>query len=78
MSDWRDIRTAPKDGTKIDLWVVFPDGGRRWPDASWKLAGQTAFSGPDNWASQDGVPLHGLVDRPVATHWMPPPAPPAA
>ena len=22
MSEWRDISTAPKDGTEIDIWIV--------------------------------------------------------
>jgi hypothetical protein len=71
---WQSIETAPKDGTKIDLWVVFPTEqpeGKRWADASWREPGQHNCKGPANWTSSSGWPLHGLTDKPVATHWMP-------
>lgn len=67
-SGWQPIGTAPKDGSKIDLWVVFPNGGQRWPDSFWNtVAG--------NW--QHGhYTLAQYLDKPFATHWMPLPGPP--
>ena len=38
--DWQPIKTAPKDGTQIDLWMVDQDGnGWREADA-WFVAGR--------------------------------------
>jgi transcriptional regulator with XRE-family HTH domain len=69
-NSWLPIETAPKDGTPLDLWVVFEDGGRRWADARWLEAGQHSCHGPANWSSRDGFPLHGFMDKTVhATHW---------
>jgi len=76
--NWQPIETAPKDGTLIDLWVVFLSGGQRWADASWKEAGQHNCSGPSNWTNNGGWPLHGLLGKPVATHWRPRPEAPAS
>lgn len=65
--EWQDISTAPKDGTKLDLWVVFQEtGARRVPDAHWndKLGG---------WQ----LGQHNALDYmtpPAITHWMPLPA----
>ncbi len=36
MMDWQPIETAPKDGTRFDLWMVDEDGrGCRVADAYW-------------------------------------------
>lgn len=36
MRKWQKIDTAPRDGTKVDLWMVDQDGeGWREPDAYW-------------------------------------------
>lgn len=36
MRPWQPIETAPKDGTRIDLWLVDQDGdGERVTDAYW-------------------------------------------
>jgi len=60
MSEWQDISTAPKDGTRILVYqrIGGPDFVR-WIGA------------PHNKWSIDGF---GSVDKP--THWMPLPAPP--
>ena len=71
MSDWQPIETAPKDGTRVLIYVEGfiavcemceePDGSRRW------ICGETTR-------------LDGRVERvqlnACATHWMPLPAPP--
>ena len=38
ITDWKPIETAPKDGTKVDLWVEWPGrspAAGRDPDAEW-------------------------------------------
>lgn len=69
---WRPIETAPKDGSKVDLWVVWPEynddsaHARRAPDASWDA---------DDWLIGQ-YKLGQFMAKPYATHWMPPPADP--
>lgn len=67
MSKWQPIETAPKDRTKVDLWIVehaFPDKGSRLPDAYWDN---------DRWYTAQGYPIANWY---WASHWMPvPPAP---
>jgi hypothetical protein len=73
---WRDISTAPKDGSAIDLWVDWPEfdngfgvspaHGSRWPAARWV---------DGDW--YDGqFSLHQYSAKPSALHWMPMPSPP--
>jgi hypothetical protein len=62
---WRGIESAPKDGTKIDLWVVFPKGAHRYADGYWD-DGEWRLSVPESWYDP----------RPQITHWMPLPLPP--
>lgn len=76
-NEWSPIETAPKDGRRIDLWVVFPSRSYRWPDARWMEAGEHNCLGPANWCTSAGFPLHGLTEKPFATHWMPLPEAPA-
>jgi hypothetical protein len=68
---WQDIATAPKDGSRLDLWIIHPgNGGRRYPDSFWDDA-------PGDWKiGQYHTKMY--VDPPAVTHWMRPPAPPAA
>ncbi|WNV09996.1 hypothetical protein [Tardiphaga sp. 709] len=63
---WRDISTAPKDGTHVDIWS--PSSGRH-PDAAYNAAEYTSGV-PWGWGSQR---LGRIRD---ASHWMPTPAPP--
>lgn len=44
MSEWMPIESAPRDGSEVDLWVVFPSRGMRWPNARWLNAGEHACS----------------------------------
>lgn len=70
-SDWQDISTAPKDGTRVDLWCVNMEGpGVRF--SSCRLQPDSVEG--DFWADQHGYRLsnHGCVP----THWRPLPTPP--
>ncbi len=62
--EWQPIHTAPKDGTRIDLWLSSPDGVEQWreTDCFWN----------DHRKVWDN--LRGMWD--CATHWMPRPDPP--
>lgn len=65
---WRPIETAPRDGTRVDLWQQ----GHRFTDAFWD-------EGEEWWCIDsrysDGEPCP-LAVSPEPTHWMPLPAPP--
>lgn len=89
MSEWFPIESAPKDGTKIDIWV--PAWGRRVPDCVWCEAWETkyGFKVQEHWFHDiaggeycdrfvnPGAPIEGPDVRGIATHWMPLPEPPA-
>lgn len=66
---WMPISTAPKDGTKIDLWDAegFIHEGCRWDFHQW-LNGEP--QGVKSWGEGD---MDGPGPNP--THWMPSPAP---
>lgn len=68
-SPWRSIESAPKDGTEVDLWVVWPDsGGTRFTDCHFQ-PGQDDWWLGQFWLSQ-------YANNPQPTHWMPlPPGP---
>ena len=69
MSEWRPIETAPKDGTRIDLWISgddYENGGWRWTDAYWTYDG---WSDDFNSITDLGQLLSDV------THWMPLTAP---
>jgi hypothetical protein len=70
MSEWQPIETAPRDGTKADLW---DRGGFRWTNQSWSV---------HQWSNGKpaGAPCWGPGSSgnppPNPSHWMPLPAPP--
>lgn len=74
MTEWQPIRTAPKDGTIIDLWC----GGRRRPDCRWQVDPDDPHSeygwvqayseAPECWTIID-------IDE-TPTYWMPRPPDP--
>jgi len=72
MSEWQDIATAPKDGTRVDLWAKcwLPHNDsfafKRFPDCYWMKSDSYNGSG---WINIDDKTWY-------ATHWMPLPAPP--
>ncbi len=81
MSEWQDISTAPKDGTRIDLWVPdarYPVGGFRIAECFWREvplrrddAGKWEMG--HGWVNE----IEGRVDEWFeATHWQPLPHPP--
>lgn len=69
---WRDISTAPKDGTKVDLWITpvgISTGAGREPDCWWIFGRWWKYDeafGDDQCRSQIWN----------ATHWMPLPSAP--
>jgi hypothetical protein len=69
VSEWQLLETAPRDGSKLDVWT---ENGFRYIDVFW-------YEGP---AFPDGAfvyfdsQLRDFVDVDDATHWMRPPAPP--
>jgi hypothetical protein len=67
--EWQLLKTAPRDGSKIDVWT---ENGVRYVDVFW-------YEGPDfpegAFAYYDSN-LRDLIDVDDATHWMPRPAPP--
>lgn len=66
MTDWQPIETAPKDGTRVDLWVT----DRRVADSWWSLSHNGWIDPQGGW---DGE-YDRLEGEP--SHWMPPPPPP--
>lgn len=75
MTSWEPIYTAPKDGTRVDLWVKhwrhWDDGfdTMRCPNCYWNDGDSMANRAP-YWVNLES----GW--RP--THWMPLPSPPPA
>ena len=71
MSAWQPIRTAPRDGTLVDL----SDGENRYPDCFWSSSGEDEED--HQWmqlyaeAPGSSFPLGGDDEF---THWMPRPA----
>jgi hypothetical protein len=69
-SKWQPIETAPRDGSKIDIFVDYDEGGERYPDAyfckqskvfCWNIVGT-------------GQRIEFIATPP--THWIAPPISP--
>jgi hypothetical protein len=75
MSQWMPIETAPKDGTRIDLWAKawLPAFDRfefrRFADCVW-MTGDSMINRPPYWLNLD--------KEWYPTHWMPLPEGPEA
>lgn len=65
LSPWREIASAPLDGTVVDLWR----DGERLLDFSWSVEQR-------RWEKKVGYPTRTIVLTTPPTHWMP--VPPAA
>jgi hypothetical protein len=90
-SEWRPIESAPKDGTKIDVWRVRLEygtaeqfDGERVPNAWWGepyRPGSESQSLEPQWLYRgDGICSESATyesERYRVTHWMPLPNPPA-
>lgn len=66
MGEWRDIESAPKDGTEIIVsgWIFDdPTGGERWVTM--------AYWNDVEWFQSSDVGLY------PPTHWQPFPSPPS-
>jgi len=62
---WRDIASAPRDGTEVLVYRKYPTGYELMTVARY-------FAGKDNW--EEGVGLYDIEP----SHWMPLPDPPAS
>lgn len=63
---WQPIETAPKDGTRLDLWS---ENGWRYPNAAWDWVG-------DGMGWTDAHHHGSIEEGGPFTHWMPLPEPP--
>lgn len=78
-SPWRPIETAPKDGTRVDLWA-----GVRICDALWRCPSEVHADDPLTYSWWAPSPecysaYPEMEDTPIGvipTHWMPVPEPP--
>jgi len=71
VTGWQPIETAPKDGSKIDLWVEWEgEHGSRYANSFW------SGSDADGW-NLGGHAQNQYVVRPTVTHWRPLPVSPA-
>lgn len=85
---WQPIETAPKDGTKIDLWVVFTSradslksSSRRETDCFWEAGRWMQEVLDGDYAGEHHEVEYvreGHWNDTIATHWMPIPTPPSA
>lgn len=62
MNGWRVIKSAPRDGTVVDLWA----DGRIW--AGFYFQPRGAMKG---WYRQEGYPVTWRVLLVEPTHWRP-------
>jgi hypothetical protein len=69
MSEWRPLETAPRDGSRLDVWT---ENGIRYIDVFWHQGPEFPRGAFVFYDSQ----LRDYIDVDDATHWMPPPAPP--
>jgi len=78
MQQWQPIETAPKDGTKIDIWIA----GERRTDVRWMWSEDKphrewwCVEEPDgDWGRMEWCNL-GQTYSVAPTHWMPRPKSP--
>ena len=62
-NEWRDIASAPRDGSKVDLWSRSHYGDARIPDA-WFVGNE--------WFVLNGTGTpESIAHHHVVTHWKP-------
>lgn len=73
---WRDIATAPRNGTPVDLW----GDGERYPDCFWgntdHTCGEAGQYCDSDWHSEEPGWVYSCINVMLwvkPTHWMPPP-----
>lgn len=70
-SPWRDIKTAPKDGTEFQTWM----GGEWEPRCRYNpKTGKLEIWGLIDYSNQEGWDPYLYA---IATHWMPTPKEPS-
>lgn len=69
---WQPIETAPKNGTKVDLW--YPGIIGRVADSFWAEDGVWS---PGYWITRDSEGDTHLYPNSAPTHWMPLPTSPS-
>lgn len=82
MSEWQDIVTAPKDGTRILVACQDRQYVVAWMTRPWNTWGVSVrdADGRESAFHDVGrlVPFDAVVVREGPTHWMPLPDPPVA
>lgn len=73
--DWQPIETAPKDGTRIDVWVR---GGYRLPDVAWSSSLSGWGRKERRGRGKNSFTVNIVRTGDDTTHWMPLPAPPTS
>lgn len=78
MSEWKPIESAPKDGTRVLIYM--PEASRqKVQEAYWAKPWEDALDEQCFWSTPHGPAGRGYTILPKAvTHWTPLPAPPTA
>lgn len=77
LNGWQTIDTAPKDGTKIDLWVLIRPSKRGEPERYERFPASWWDADRNDWKlGRLAFTSKFYADAHIPTHWrLPPPAP---